>query len=82
MTRLRCRQCSRALLAQRAEDQSRSESVVDSDGGPSVQTTRLRGRILGYGYAATNFFCSLTCGWMYAVAILRKEEKNKEEEEK
>jgi hypothetical protein len=73
--RPRCRHCDRALLAIYANDRVSSESVQAEDGSLGTRTTRSRGHLLGYGYSATNYFCSLTCGWSWAVCRIRQEDK-------
>lgn len=78
--RPRCRQCDHALKPVHAHDQVRTELVaVDGDNVSShvadIRTTRLRGRIIGYGYAASGYFCTLTCGHAYAVGIIRDKER-------
>ena len=71
--RPRCRKCNRALKAIYAEDYVREESVSLEGGGMDVRTTRLRGKLIGHGYGASNLFCSLTCGHAWAVAKIRQE---------
>src|SRR5262249_17932710 len=70
--------CGRPLAASystkdvRVEQESLAQ-LVDPSLGPDVYTRTVRGELVGYGYAATGFFCSLTCGHAYAVDILKRE---------
>lgn len=67
----RCLQCQRKLIVQRAADVTTVES-----GNWGSRTTVNRGRIIGYGYAGTGLFCSLTCGHTWAVFKIRADRKD------
>lgn len=70
-TRPRCRRCGKALTAVYTSKETRVEQPT-LVGTMEVLTHRERGTLVGYGYAATGFFCSMTCGHWAAVDELKK----------
>ena len=65
--RPRCRQCER-LLKPHYETREVRHVTTNLDGGEDVRTVYQRtGRILGYGYGRWDYFCSLRCGWRFAI---------------
>lgn len=69
--RPRCVKCNKALAPQHRPEFRQVQSP-NAEGGLDLKTIEVRGALLGYGYAATGFFCTLTCGYWYAVDRLRE----------
>lgn len=44
---------------------------VQVRGGDGFHTERREAGILGYGYASQGYFCTLTCGYTFAVISLK-----------
>ena len=63
-----CRHCSRKL---RPEFKLVSTRVETPDGG--YYTVDEPGELKGFGYMARGYFCSLRCGWGFAVDLLERE---------
>lgn len=72
MTRPKCRRCEKRLAPVYGDDAA-TRAVQQTEEGPGVATVRSRGPLLGYGYAATGFFCTAQCGHWFAIQILRGE---------
>jgi len=75
--RPRCRRCGKGLspvygTVEIVEEQTSLAQVLDPSATPDRSTRSVRGELVGYGYAATGYFCSLTCGHWAAVDALRK----------
>jgi len=62
--KLTCRTCEKPLVAVYDVDYVK---ITTEEG---FKTVAQRGALLGYGYQSNSFFCSLRCGYNYAVRLL------------
>jgi len=67
-----CLRCRRALSRVFASEEVRVERP-NLFGGVDVSARTVRGEMLGYGYAKTGLFCSLTCGHWWAVDQFKRD---------
>jgi len=66
-----CKRCATILVPHHETKQVWREATNLVGGVNFTTVTKRTGRILGYGYQGEGHFCSLRCGWRYALDIVR-----------
>ena len=54
-----------------------TRTFTNAVGHEEILTERVRGELQGYGYRSNGYFCSLTCGFRYAVKVRKLYDKEK-----
>ncbi len=67
-----CRECGKPLKPTFEYVSVRHDQVDALGNAGFITIAEKTGRIRGYGYAALGHFCSLRCGWAFAVKAVER----------